>query len=256
MRKLAFAFAILASSVAVASAADMAPRPYTKAPAKIAEPIYNWTGLYIGIQGGWSSGEANHTILTDGFGFLNAPFGPTKIKGGNFGGLIGYDYQISPLWVLGVNSEFNGGKLTGLFDNGIAQGFGPGNDDIYQSEVRWFGSTRGKVGLVVPGMPQLMVYGTAGVAYASIFGANGDGLNGVSALDVRQASGTKTQIGYTAGGGVSWMIPGTKFILSAEGAYYDFGTAHINTVTNTGVPHVFDVRTTFGTGRGILTYKF
>ena len=31
-----------------ALAADLAARPYTKAPAYAAQPIYNWTGFYIG----------------------------------------------------------------------------------------------------------------------------------------------------------------------------------------------------------------
>ena len=40
--------------VNAASAADMAARPYTKA-APIAVAMYNWTGFYIGANGGWAS---------------------------------------------------------------------------------------------------------------------------------------------------------------------------------------------------------
>src|SRR5260370_29693728 len=36
-------------AAAPAMAADLAARPYTKAPA-YAAPIYNWTGLYIGVH--------------------------------------------------------------------------------------------------------------------------------------------------------------------------------------------------------------
>src|SRR5207244_3117432 len=35
-----------------ASAADMAARPY-KAPPPVVVPIYDWTGFYIGANGGW-----------------------------------------------------------------------------------------------------------------------------------------------------------------------------------------------------------
>src|ERR1700738_4578970 len=46
---------------APALAADMAARPYTKAPAYSA-PIYNWTGFYIGGHiGGGLSGHKNFT---------------------------------------------------------------------------------------------------------------------------------------------------------------------------------------------------
>ena len=47
----------LASAVALtlsapASAADLAARPYTKAPMVAPAPIYTWTGFYVGVQGG------------------------------------------------------------------------------------------------------------------------------------------------------------------------------------------------------------
>src|SRR2546430_15474077 len=37
-----------------ASAADLAARPYTKAPPMIAA-VYDWSGFYIGINGGWGT---------------------------------------------------------------------------------------------------------------------------------------------------------------------------------------------------------
>ena len=40
---------------APAMAADLAARPYTKAPPPIVAPIYDWTGFYIGANGGWGS---------------------------------------------------------------------------------------------------------------------------------------------------------------------------------------------------------
>ncbi|MGC4665533.1 hypothetical protein, partial [Escherichia coli] len=45
--------AITALSAGAASAADMAPRPYVKAPPIV--DVYNWTGFYIGgnVGGQW-----------------------------------------------------------------------------------------------------------------------------------------------------------------------------------------------------------
>src|SRR3979409_869079 len=37
---------------APASAADLAARPYTKAPPPVVAPIYDWSGFYIGANGG------------------------------------------------------------------------------------------------------------------------------------------------------------------------------------------------------------
>ena len=41
---------------APASAADLAARPYTKAPPPMVAPVYDWSGFYVGINGGggWS----------------------------------------------------------------------------------------------------------------------------------------------------------------------------------------------------------
>ncbi len=40
---------------APASAADLAARPYTKAPPPMVVAIYDWSGFYIGANGGWGS---------------------------------------------------------------------------------------------------------------------------------------------------------------------------------------------------------
>src|SRR4051812_12037529 len=45
---------IALGAVAPAVAADLAARPYTKAPPMIAA-VYDWSGFYIGANGGWGS---------------------------------------------------------------------------------------------------------------------------------------------------------------------------------------------------------
>ena len=57
MKKFAFAAAALILGTAGASAADMAARPYTKAPVAIAS-VYNWTGFYIGADVGYGWGRS------------------------------------------------------------------------------------------------------------------------------------------------------------------------------------------------------
>ena len=48
MKKIALAAAALAIGTVSASAADLAARPYTKAPVAAPIAVYNWTGFYIG----------------------------------------------------------------------------------------------------------------------------------------------------------------------------------------------------------------
>src|SRR5580765_6265170 len=53
MKKLSFITAgvIALGAAAPAAAADLPARTYTKAPAMVA-PVYDWSGFYIGINGG------------------------------------------------------------------------------------------------------------------------------------------------------------------------------------------------------------
>lgn len=215
-------------------------------------PAEDWSGFYLGIQGGYGDGDGQHSIITDGLGFLNAPFGPRSISGGFFGAQAGYDHQMSQI-VIGINAEVNGSQIDGYFDNftpgGVAEG------DGYITDVTWFGSVRGRLGLVLPSQPDLMVYGTGGLAFGRIEAKNGDEAAGsftCGVVGLGCAVGDSTETGYTVGAGLAWRVPlsGNTVVFNAEYAFYDLGTARISTVTQPGgAPHVFDVDTNFHTGR-------
>ncbi len=49
-----------------AQAADLAARPYTKAPAMVAA-VYDWSGFYLGANGGWGSSHKCYDITIDFF---------------------------------------------------------------------------------------------------------------------------------------------------------------------------------------------
>ena len=90
------AFALL-SGVTSASAADLAARPYTKAPAMVPAAIYNWTGFYIGGHvGGAFRGNSNNVLSAGG-------------NDGRFmgGGQIGFDTQFAPNWVFGIEANYS-----------------------------------------------------------------------------------------------------------------------------------------------------
>src|SRR5947199_10215773 len=59
------AISAVALSMSVpASAADLAARPYTKAPPPMVAPIYDWTGFYIGANGGWGQSHGCVDFVT------------------------------------------------------------------------------------------------------------------------------------------------------------------------------------------------
>jgi outer membrane immunogenic protein len=75
------------SMSAPASAADLAARPYTKAPPMVAA-VYDWTGFYIGANGGWGSSRKCFDFVTPGGAFVAAE-GCHDATGGVAGGQIG-----------------------------------------------------------------------------------------------------------------------------------------------------------------------
>src|SRR5665213_3151697 len=78
----------LGMASAPASAADLAARPvYTKAPAMVAA-IYDWSGFYIGINGGW--GETGDRRTFEPTATL---LGDHRADGGTVGGQVGYRWQ-------------------------------------------------------------------------------------------------------------------------------------------------------------------
>ncbi len=97
-----------------AVAADLAARPYTKAPPPIVVPIYDWSGFYVGVNAG---GGSSHKCV-DNDGFVTAPLAvPVRdncldATGALAGGQIGYRWQ-SASWVFGLEAQGDWADLNG-----------------------------------------------------------------------------------------------------------------------------------------------
>jgi len=102
MEKASTAFTIAAASLP-AAAADLSRPPLT-----MAAPIYNWTGIYVGINGGGGWGRQDPlNIITDRFDSHSF-----DISGGLFGGTIGAQVQVSNV-VLGFESDIDWADISG-----------------------------------------------------------------------------------------------------------------------------------------------
>jgi outer membrane immunogenic protein len=99
----AMALAVV-SMAAPASAADLAPRPYAAPPPMIAV-IYDWSGFYIGLNGGGGSAHkcwtANNVL---GVVIPAVAEGCHNATGGMLGGQLGYRWQASN-WVFGLEAQ-------------------------------------------------------------------------------------------------------------------------------------------------------
>jgi outer membrane immunogenic protein len=110
MKKVLLALTAVAAFTGSAFAADLAPRPYSKAPV-MAAPVYNWTGFYIFGGGGYGLFESEdyakdgpNTILTN----------TNRMGGSGYYGTVGagYDWQ-SGSWVGGIFADGQFGGIKG-----------------------------------------------------------------------------------------------------------------------------------------------
>ena len=98
---------IALGATAPAVAADLAARPYTKAPPMVAA-VYDWSGFYIGANGGWGSSR-------NSWDFVCAVWSPRArhdATGGTVGGQVGYRWQAGT-WVFGLEAQGNWADFSG-----------------------------------------------------------------------------------------------------------------------------------------------
>ncbi len=185
---------VAVGSAAPAVAADLAARPYTKAPPMIAA-IYDWSGFYIGANGGGGTSRKCWDINNDAVVGIVAPAfreGCHDATGAVAGGQIGYRWQ-SANWVFGVEAQGDWadfkGSNTSLF-------FGPGT--VNQSKIDAIGLFTGQVGYAWNNVLFYVKGGAAVVAdhYRSSFTVG----------DVLISSASETRWGGTVGAGLEFAF--------------------------------------------------
>ena len=137
MKKMFLGTVALIAFAAPAAAADLAARPYTKAPPMMAA-IYDWSGFYIGANGGWGSSRKCWDAVTPAGAFI-ANEGCHDATGGTAGGQIGYRWQAGT-WVFGIEGQGNWADFRG---RNVSIAF-PGS--TINSKIDAFGLFTGQVG--------------------------------------------------------------------------------------------------------------
>ncbi|MBB3609282.1 outer membrane protein [Rhizobium sp. BK602] len=181
-------------------AADLSVSTPPQAP--IESPVFTWTGFYVGVNGGGAFGGKDDFGLHSGDVFLGK-FG--KLEGSGFfgGGQIGYNYQVDQNWVIGLETDFQGGNIRDSLSNDGAHA---------TSKVNWFGTLRPRVGYAYD---NTLFYGTGGLAYGHIdYKAS---LEGVGSFDE-----SKTKAGWVLGAGVEHAFT-DHLTAKLEYQYVDFG---------------------------------
>jgi outer membrane immunogenic protein len=170
-------------------------------------PIFSWTGVYVGINGGGAWGFTGWTF----------PFIGTNAShdsaGGFVGGAVGGNYQFSNRVVLGFEGDADWARVKGGTDC-------PNTNFNCGSQIGLLASARGRVGYA---FDRVLLYTTGGLGIEQfqVFADlnNGSTFNGVNAFQAP----TQTNIGWVLGFGAEYAITG-NWSVKAEYLHYDFGT--------------------------------
>lgn len=191
------AASVLWLASAQADAADLPVRP-----APYAAPVaatYNWTGIYLGLNGGWGWGQQDPlNIITNRFDNVSVVF-----SGGVFGGTLGAQIQSGHV-VLGLESDIDWANLKGTanINPSVAGGF-LGLVSATTS-IDWVATARARVGYAFDNM---LLYGTGGLAVlgakTSLSLVPGGAVCGAI---LTGCAGASRQIGAALGGGLEYGI--------------------------------------------------
>ena len=205
MKRLALSVAMALGLFASADAADL-PNRY-RGPEQLfsSAPASSWTGFYAGAQVGYAFGSDRSEISVPGFPFTFV--GRDQDISGPVGGVhAGYNFQ-SGLVVFGAEADLELAGIEGR-DQRAGSDLFAGFATSADMKINIQGSLRARVGFAM--LDRLMIYGTAGAAFASventyeinlppgnIFGASSG---------IARAEFDEVRWGWTVGAGVEYAL--------------------------------------------------
>jgi outer membrane immunogenic protein len=284
-RVIAFVvFGALGSAGAAADEMVIAPAAFITQPTG----VFHWAGFYVGINGGYAGSSsstsygpndsASQAGTCGGVGrgrcIPNASFQTIGPLGG---GQIGYNWQINPLWMAGIEADYQAANLTGsgtsTFHLGNVGAATSTQTMLANQAIKSFGTLRARAGWVI--VNPLVFYGTAGLAFGQVNesaslqpdGAGTLSSGGFSYVCVAGAScfagsSSKTLLGFTAGGGFEYAVT-SNLIFRAEALFVDLGVPKATIVAQNAAARTTPASFTatygiaaFTVARGGLSYKF
>lgn len=243
--KAYFLAAVAAMTIySAAYASDLPSKKASGAVASSGSKLYDWSGAYVGINGGYGASNSDITNVQFGSGTLYSypeEDGSFKMSGGLVGAQLGYNYQAGNM-VYGFDADFDFGNMKGSY------AFPDPNQINLDGELQSIGTVRARFGYA---MDNLLIFATGGLAYGSTKAA----LSSVTP-PVVTASGSKSYMGYTVGGGIEYGLT-KNWTVKAEYLYVDLGKQS-NTYTFTGdvAEAAADTSLTSNIVRVGLNYKF
>jgi outer membrane immunogenic protein len=236
IRGLVVSALVIAAPLSVASAADMALKAAPPPP-----PIYDWTGFYLGLNGGYSWGKSSTDFTSTGPGFSTSQ----TMNGGLGGGQIGYNWGFKHNWLFGLEADIQGTGQRGSDPlapvvvtnvlNFVPNTITTTTGNLTQ-KLPWFGTARARIGVLAS--PTWLLYATGGLAFGEVntsanVSATTSTLGGIPITTAAaSASSNNIRAGWTVGAGVEGVISG-PWTAKLEYLYMDLGSFS-NTFTGVG----------------------
>jgi len=217
---------------APAMAADLPAAPVYKAPVMAPAPWYDWTGFYVGLNGGYSWGRSATDFSVAGVSVFS---GTQKLNGWVAGGQAGYNWQFNRNWIFGIEADLQATGQKGTLNI-------PGvtvcplvviavvpcvtTAASFEQKMPWFGTARARLGFEPA--DRWMLYVTGGLAFgevdttATVTTSTAFPGGPVLATASAAASANTTRAGWTVGGGAEWVISG-PWTAKVEYLYVDLG---------------------------------
>jgi outer membrane immunogenic protein len=243
MKRLVLAVSVLGISAASALAADLPARTYTKAPLLMA--AYDWSGFYVGANGGY--GSASNCWNLDNVGGVplfpgTVPEGCSRASGGVAGGQVGYRWQTGAL-VAGLEGQGNWADLRG---SSLSNAFGAAVTN--QSKIDAFGLFTGQFGYA---WNNALFYVKSGLAVTS---SKYQGLATATGSVFDAAS--QTRVGYSAGVGLEYGFTPNWSLAIEYDHFFMFENENAFTAVGGGLSRLDNIQQDVDLVTARINYRF
>jgi outer membrane immunogenic protein len=198
MKRILIAATLVLTGAGQVLAADLppSPAPPPRAPAAYVPPpipVFSWTGIYVGINGGYGFGNST---WTDPAGNSTGSFTTTGFL---VGGTLGANMQMSQ-FVFGVEGDIDWQNLKGSSVGGCGNLGAVNNVPTFvscQTSSNWLGTIRGRFGYAID---RALIFGTGGGAFGDVIAGPTPSAPG------SPINNSSTEFGWTAGAGLEYAF--------------------------------------------------
>lgn len=236
MKKVLLAGVAAVAMATGAQAADLGS-PRTAIPGVAVAPAgFNWTGFYLGGHLGAGINSTSTRYIAGGaptYDAVNFSRSPSGFLGGV---QMGYNWQVSPNAIVGVEGAFSLASTSTRFVNGVGV---LGAPDVVRASNPFLGNISVRAGLTAE---RALIFGKVGLAIGSF---------NYSQTDILRSSMNSTRAGLLLGAGIEYAVA-PNWTIGAEYNYNMFGSYNLtNTALGTN-----RIRNDVHVGKITLNYLF